>query len=131
MDVLSSFSRDGPGSDDEIAHTEAHVGLDFPPDYRSFLTENGGGEGFVGEGYARLASPTELIGMHDGYEDGTLFEGLVLIGSNGGGEAFAIDRNSDRYVMTPFIGDAPDTRIDAAGTLAEFIAFIERGAPPT
>lgn len=129
MDVPSSFGRDGPGSDDEIAHAEAHVGLDLPWDDRSFLAENGGGEGFIGEGYVKLASPTGLIEMHDGYEVGTFFEGLVLIGSHGAGEAFAIDRQSGRYLMTPFIGDAPDTRIDAGATLGEFLAFIERGAP--
>jgi hypothetical protein len=89
--------------------------------------KDGGGEGVIGAGYARLASPAGLIEMDDGDEVGPHFKGLVLIGSDGGGEAVAIDRASGRYVMTPFIGDEPDTRIDAGGTFAELKAFIERG----
>ncbi len=107
------------------------MGFRFPPDYRAFLAQNGGGEGFIGidQGYASLASPAELIEMHDGYKVGTFYEGLVLTGSNGGGEAFGIDPVSGRFVSTPFIGDEPDTRIDAGSTIAEFLAFIQRGSP--
>jgi hypothetical protein len=101
----------------------------LPSDFRSFLLEDGGGAGFIGEGYTVFHGPDELVDAHRGLRADEFFPDLIIIGSDGGGELFAIDRGTGRYVMTPGIGDEPAIRVDAGGTFAELIEFVRSGSP--
>jgi hypothetical protein len=123
-----SFSVVGPTTEASLRTAEALIRFELPGDLRDFLLRSGGGEGWIGEGYVAIYSPQHLVEAHDGYHVDEFFPGLVLIGSDGGGEAFAIERDSGRYVMTPFVGDGPAVRIDAGGSFDEFLAFVARGA---
>ncbi len=124
----ATFVTAGGGSEADLAHAESVLRFHVPSDLRAFLLETGGGTGWIGEGYAVLWGPRELIDFHERSLADEFFPGLVLIGSNGGGEAFAVERSTRRYVQTPFIGDEPGVRIDAGATLADLFAFIERSS---
>jgi hypothetical protein len=129
-----SFIAIGPTSEALLVTAEALIRYELPRDLRDFLFRTGGGEGWIGEGYVRIYSPQHLVQAHQGYRSHEFIPGLVLIGTDGGGEAFAIERDSGRYVMTPFVGDEPAVRIDAGGSFEELLAFVARGAisrPPT
>lgn len=82
------------------------LGVSFPEDYRSFLLEYGGGEGFVGAHYVIFWGVDEIIPFNKEYEVDKYASGLLLIGSNGGGEGFCFDLRSPSLpiVMVPFIG---------------------------
>jgi hypothetical protein len=85
------------------------LGSRLPDEYLDFLRFSNGAAGPVGKnGFVSLYAAEEIPRLNEDYGVSKFAPGLVLIGSNGGGEAFAIDtRNGspDRmeYVEVPFI----------------------------
>jgi hypothetical protein len=86
-------------------------GLDLPPDYVDFLLSTDGGEGFIGwegfEGkYFQLWKIDELPDVNIAYHAKEYLPGFLLIGSNGGGDAYAFDMKSgsNEIHRVPFIG---------------------------
>lgn len=66
-----------------------------------------GGEGPIGAaGYAMLWHASELPLFNTEYEVETYAPGLILFGSDGGGEAFAFDARTRKMsvVQVPFVG---------------------------
>jgi hypothetical protein len=125
-----SFVVVGPTSEAELRVAEISIRHELPSDLRDFLLRSGGGEGWIGGGYVAIYSTQELAEVHEGYQVDEFCPDLVLIGTDRGGEAFAIDRSTGRYVMTPFIGDEPAVRVDVGGSFEEFLSFVSRiGAP--
>ena len=104
---FTGFSANKPIPDTAFytKQIEERFGKKLPADYIEFMREYNGGEGSVGENYIVLYPLSEIIQYNEEYEIEEFVPGLMLIGSNGGGEAFAIDYRSDeiRFVMIPFI----------------------------
>ena len=104
---LEKFDANGPSSAEIMEAVEKHFGCALPGDYRDFISAHDGGEGFIGDQYLILWRVGELIDLNRDYEVAKYAPGLLLFGSNGGGEAFAFDtRQSEemRIRMVPFIG---------------------------
>jgi len=79
----------------------------LPGDYVEFLKLGNGGEGFVGASeYLILWGAEELVSMNEAYEVQKYVPGLLLFGSNGGGEAYGFDTRSPEWlvVRVPFVG---------------------------
>jgi hypothetical protein len=98
--------RPGATSDD-IEAAERDLGVRLPEDYRAFLQMSDGIEGFSGPGgdYLMLWSAADLTKHSRGYQVSKFAPGLVLVGSNGGGDAFGFVRRDGMavYVRLPFI----------------------------
>lgn len=88
---------------EEIEHA---IDRDLPDDYKEFMAHYGGGEGFVGDGYLMLWRPADVLQYNREYNVEEQIPGFLVIGSNGGGEAFAYDLRKDAcpIIMVPFIG---------------------------
>src|SRR5437879_184758 len=69
----------------EVAHKV--VGR-FAKGLRGGCAEFGGREAFLGEIYLRLYRLQELVALNVAYDVSTLLPGVIIFGSNGGGEAF-------------------------------------------
>lgn len=84
----------------------ALLGHSLPQEYVQFLREHNGGEGFVGDNYLILWKVEELSSFNREYEVDQHAPGLLLFGSNGGGEGYGFDtRSADMpIVRIPFIG---------------------------
>jgi hypothetical protein len=87
---------------------ELQTSLSLPPDFLRFLLQHDGGEGFAGDRYIILWRAAELAPLNQAYEVGALAPGLVLFGSNGGGEAYGFD-TAMRVVEVPFVGMATES----------------------
>ncbi len=76
-----------------------------PADYLHALQLSNGGEGLVGDVYFRLYSTDELVALNQAYQVAHFAPGLVLIGSNAGGEAFGFDLRtaSLAIIRIPFV----------------------------
>jgi hypothetical protein len=122
------FVLAGGTTEAKLAAAEEAIHFELPSDYRELLLRAGGGEGWISKACAAISSVDELVEAHNGYHADELYSDLVLIGTDRGGEAFAIERRSGRYVMTPYTGDETSVRVDAGATFAEFLAFIAGGA---
>jgi len=104
--LLVDFTLEPGASPKNLQYLNTIEGVDLPNDYRSFLEEANGGEGFIGAEYLILWKAEELEQFNREYEVETYAPGLFLFGSNGGGEGFGFDTRSTPYkvVQVPFIG---------------------------
>lgn len=103
---LKHFNKRPPALPEQIVAFSALSGLVLPQDYTSFLKQANGGEGLVGpSAYLILFAVDELASLNKAYHVEDYVPGLLVFGSDGGGEAFAFNaRDSMRVVRVPFVG---------------------------
>lgn len=125
--LVSKMNLNPGVAPDVIRQLESHLGIRLPVDYFEFLTEANGGEGWIGQQYLQLWRVEDIPEFNEGYGASELFPGLVLIGSDGGGEAFALDTRGNEiyFVETPFIGFEEDTR-RIASSFIEFLSALSK-----
>ena len=61
-----------------------------------------------------------MVATNLDYNAAEFYSGYFLIGSNGGGEALAIEKATGYFVITPFIGHDEETPITVGQTWPEF-----------
>jgi hypothetical protein len=118
-------------SRDDITEFEADLSVRLPDGYRAFLDHDHRIEGRFGDAYLVLWSALEAKELNASYGLRDDAEGLVLIGSNGAGEAVALDlrAGAERVVLIPFISSGWDDAVQQASSFAEFMGQRERGEP--
>lgn len=109
-DYLSGFDLSPPASERAVRDVEAELHVVLPPEYKAFLLEHDGGEGFIGDEYLAIWSIGNIVRFNREYEVDVYAPGLVMFGSNGGGDGFAFDAR-----MTPW----PVLRVDFVGMSLE------------
>ena len=122
--LLAKFNGNPPVDASSIQQLENGAGVHQPEDYAKFLQGMDGCEGFVGNAYLILWRAGELLEMNKAYQVAEYAPGLLLFGSDGGGEAFAFDARSDAkpIVSVPFVG----MELNLARPVApNFKAFLE------
>jgi cell wall assembly regulator SMI1 len=117
------FNALPPALEQDIAAAEAALGRALPADYRSFLLEQDGGEGWVGAHYLSLWRTAELVPFNAEYEVPQWAPGFIIFGSNGGGEGFGFDTRSTPWpvVQVPFIGMSHEDGRWVASGFSEFL----------
>jgi hypothetical protein len=118
------FNGNPPANASLIQQLETEASLRLSEVYANFLQEVDGGEGFIGSAYLMLWRAGELLEMNKTYQVSEYAPGLFLLGSDGGGEAFAFDTRSETkpIVSVPFVG----MELKAARPVASnFTAFLE------
>jgi hypothetical protein len=125
--LLSNFTATSEGNEQDILAIEQEYGISLPSDYRSFLIAKSGGEGFVGEQYLILWHAHEVIPFNHDYEVKEYAPGLLLFGSNGGGEGFAYDlrKQCGDIVMVPFIGMDLENAKSISSTFIDFLRKLK------
>lgn len=98
--------------------------LDFTPskEYLSYLFN---AESIYEFGGAYLIEADEMLQFNADYRASEFFPGYFLIGSNGGGEAFAIEKATGNFVQFPFIGLDEDTVTVVGRTWPEFLEYLQ------
>lgn len=126
--LLDGLSLREPAQDGVIRRVESQLGVPLPADYVEFLVRPNGGEGPIGEsGYLTLWPAEELSQLNKDYCVQEFAPGLTLMGSDGGGNAYAIDtrEGAPHFVSVPFIGMDLDTVSKCGdGTFGGFIASV-------
>lgn len=123
-ELFVSFGRWYRGASAKaIRNAEEALQVELPPDYVSFLRSYNGGEGTIGETYLVLWKAEELAEMNQSYRATEFVPELLLIGSDGGGEAFAFDKRTAPWgvVMVPFIGLEMKCADSMGATFTEFL----------
>jgi hypothetical protein len=109
-DLIKGLTVRGTASREDIAALSASVGQALPDDYVSFVQKADGAEGWVGDDYIALWPVQEVIATNEELAVATHAPDLLLIGTDGGGEAFAFDLRSAPWpiVMVPLVGLSRD-----------------------
>ena len=121
--LFPGFRVNAPVSSDVIRQFESTTGVRLPADYVAFLMQSNGGEGFIGKGYADLWRIEEIIAKNQSYKACDFVPGLLLFGSDGGGEAFAFDNRSEQQpiVAVPFVPLSTEAARSLAARFGEFL----------
>jgi hypothetical protein len=131
--LLSNFECRAPADDSAIRRFEQESGDCLPEDYKQFLRHSDGGQGFVlSSAYLILWPVEQLLEMNKAYEVAEYAPGLVLFGSDGGGEALAFDMRSDAkpVVVVPFVGMDLDAIWPVAATFKSFLVIPKESWGP-
>src|SRR4051812_49304183 len=89
----------GGASDDDILRAEQHLGRRLPDDFRSFVRQDDGHEGWFGEMYLMIFRTETIAELHPVHDDAVHMPGFVAFGSDGGGELFGFDFRQDPPVV--------------------------------
>ncbi|WP_131998275.1 SMI1/KNR4 family protein [Dokdonella fugitiva] len=123
--VSSGLVLSVPALEAEIASAEAELGIRLPMEYREFLQKTNGAEGAIGANeYISLWPVGRLKELNDAYEVDSYARGFLVVGSNGGGEAYAFDMLGDSCSISalPFVGLS---REEARLIGKDFWAFLD------
>lgn len=123
--IGEDFRGNSPAAAAQVAAAENQLGKSLPSDFREFLLLTNGGEGMIGENYVMLWSADELSQYNKSYQVSDYAPGLLLFGSDGGGEAYAFDTRTSpsTVVMVPFVGMSLE---DAKPVAPTFTAFLKK-----
>jgi SMI1 / KNR4 family (SUKH-1) len=126
---IANLNRRPPATDEEIAAFERTTAKRLSRDYVEFLKATDGGEGYVGEAYVILWGAGELVAMNNGYEVETYAPGLLIFGSDGGGEAYGFDTRVPQWsiVEIPFVGMEWSVARPIGPSFLEFLEHLLRG----
>ena len=131
-ELFSEFTGNTPAPAESLTSLEQHFGKfvkKLPTDLREVLEASDGAEGFINKHYVMLWGAAEIIDCNKSYEVGLYAPGLILFGSNGGGEAYGFDtRSADAMpvVKVPFIGMALKYANVEASSFTEFLEKLTR-----
>lgn len=122
--LIKKLNLNSPTTEDQIQKIEKHFQIKFPSEYVEFMLQSSGAEGFVNEEYLKLWKVEDLPQMNEGYKADEFFPGLILFGSDGGGEAYAFDKKENMSIVNPpFIGSSEDIR-KCGKTFTEFLQYL-------
>lgn len=104
-EILKDWQLNPGASADAIRDAVSLLGS-LPSDYIQFLHNYDGGEGFIGDNYLILWKVEELSVFNREYEVEQYAPGILLFGSDGGGEGYGFDTRDAAMpvVRIPFIG---------------------------
>lgn len=126
---FENFNCHAPAKEEAIKVLEKTLGQRLPPDYREFLKVTDGGEGFIGKNaYVILWGVDEINSMNQAYEVEKYASGLLIFGSDGGGDAYGFDTRSTQWVTVeiPFVGMAWSLAEPIATSFREFLERLYR-----
>jgi hypothetical protein len=127
---LAAIAARPPATPSAIALAENDLQKRLPEHYRNFLMEANGGERALGEeGYVALWQVGELGESNLGYSVEEFAPGLLLVGSDGGDMAYALDlrREGAPVVTLPFIPMSLSLVEDVGPGISDLLAAIESG----
>ena len=117
-----------PGAtDDEIGRLEIWAKTSLPKSYLDVLKRTNGAEGPVGDsGYLQLWTTEDVPRDTEDYEVAEYAPGFMLIGSSGGGSAFAIDIGNPSlgFYRIPFIGMSRESAKFMGSNFEDFLRSL-------
>jgi len=96
-----------PATSTQIENIENRLGKKLPTSYTEFLRRTNGAEGFIGKNaYVMLWGIDDLLSKNEAYKVNEYAPGLLIFGSDGGGEAYGFDTRMPQWsiVQVPFVG---------------------------
>ena len=101
---------------------KAQLDFTLPLAYLAYLSDTDSSYQF---GSAYLVEDHELLQYNTDHNAGESYPGYFLIGSDGGSEAFAIEKATERFVQMPFIGNDAETPVIIGLTWPEFLDYLQ------
>lgn len=93
-------------NEDQISSLNSSFSKPLPIDFLSFLKFSNGAVGMIGPNYLEICKAEDISKLNEDYVVDTYAPGLILFGTDGGGEGYGFDyRGNDPIVVEiPFVG---------------------------
>jgi hypothetical protein len=124
--LLDGLNLQTAATDSSIVECEKQLGKSLPREYVEFLKMSNGGEGFLGNSYVILWRIEDLFTLNRAYEVSKYIPGLLIFGSNGGGEAYGFDTRNSQWpiVEVPFVGMDWDLALPRGRSFTHFLQYL-------
>lgn len=129
---LKNLAANAGATPATITSAESELENTLPAEYLEFLKRANGAEGFVGENsYIMLWKVDELAHLNRAYEVNEYAPGLLIFGSDGGGEAYGFDTRDAHWpiIRVPFIGMDWSLAIPMANSFRAFMQVLYEAEP--
>jgi hypothetical protein len=125
-ELLREWDLNAGAAEESIRSAMASLPRSLPGDYLDFIRTYDGGEGFVGDNYLVLWRVEDLATFNREYEVDQYAPGLLMFGSDGGGEGYAFDTRAAAMpiVRVPFIGMDLRYARPVANTFTDLLAQL-------
>jgi hypothetical protein len=125
-DLLSDFRWVDRGATEEaISRAETEFGMKLPVEYLDVLRAHDGGEGWVGEGaYLRMWPIEDLVERNRVLEADQWVPGMVLIGTDGADDLYAIEPATGAFAVFPAVGLSASVRRPAGESWSAFLQTL-------
>ena len=122
---MINIDRNDPPRSDEIDDFVKQITFNLPEGFIDFFKETNGANITSDNSYVALWPVTDMLQLNEGYKVSEFAPEFFLFGSNGGGEAYAIEKDTGYIFEIPFIVMAKEDAILKSKTFAEFIGMNE------
>lgn len=123
-EFLMNMNLEPGASGQEIAELEDKLKVSLPESYKSILRFTDGAGGRIGPEEVLLYPLTQVL--HANVQFQSFREGLVIFGSDGGGETYVCDPLGDWSIgMTPWIPMGCKELVPLGRTLMEFFTILQ------
>lgn len=123
--LFKDFDFNNPPTDSDVSEIN---GVQLPQDYLDFVSENGGGEGSLGEeGYLQLWAPDELEEQNGFYETRELLPNCVLIGTDLSGAMFGVNDRGEYFAIPNDMGLDAEEIVILCRSFEEFAEKLGQG----
>lgn len=109
-----------------LKHDWSELPYVFPSEYMEFLELFNGYCGFLGTSYVDLMQFEELMEINEAYEMEKFFPGMNMIGSDGGGMGYAINKNG-QFITYDQCGDYVKVFADNFDDFVDYIYTYDWG----
>jgi SMI1 / KNR4 family (SUKH-1) len=121
---LKKIDKKTPPTIVEIDTFLKEVAFNLSDGFIDFFKESNGADISGDEVYIIFWELNEVIELNKEYQVEQYAPGFFIFGSNGGGEAFAIEKNTGNIYEIPFIGMSKEEAIFKSKSFKEFIESI-------
>jgi len=125
-----NFERLNKNSLINIGEIEASIKFRLPDDYRYYLENYLGFEGFIGEEFVRLWDVDEILDINKNYGVIENLPNTIAIGSNGASEFVAIElinNGNFRVVLSSFIDLDINSHVEVGESFKDFLIRLDYG----
>lgn len=118
--LITSYWFKKPGANyHQLQQLNDSLPYQLPEAYKTFLTWSNVGEGHIGSSYLSLWNAEEIVRFNKDYQVNFYLPKVIGIGSDGGGECYALDYrttlNTPALILVPF-GDLEESAIVIIGS---------------
>ena len=117
----TKIDRNSPPSENEIQTFVNEVSFKLPAGFIDFFMESNGANVNLDDKYIMLWPLTDMVRLNLEYNVSEYAPDFFLFGSNGGGESYAIEKDTGYIYEMPFIGMSKEEAIFMSKTFTEFI----------
>lgn len=121
---MKNIEKNSAPTSEEVKFFLQQVDFILPDGFIAFFKEANGADITTEEKYLILWALTDMIQLNKDYEVEEYAPEFFIFGSNGGGTAFAIEKNTGDIYEMPFIGMSKEEANFLNKTFTEFIEKI-------